>query len=261
VVIVSDDSFVGVFVPKKDEAISFLNTIFATAYTWTIRGELLQESDVCEFEWNRNSKLIRITSYNIMSERNRDALMRDDPSSNQYPSWSYPPRRQLMIDKCKKILDRAEEYATRPELNNDLILVFEGSTLVLRGSFKAAFLYGWMIIETFLAELWDEYVESQKGKPMKDNSPLKNASGSTSNDRISQFANAGKISRTVSNLFHKMRKKRNDIIHNRQSAEEDEAAGCLRVATLIILNRLLNPDSPFLQIEDTKLVALWKCKG
>jgi hypothetical protein len=257
-VIVSDDGFVGVFMPK-DEAVSFLNIIFATAFTWGIRGELLQESDVCEFEWNTNSKLIRITSYDIMSERNRDALMRDDPTSNQYVLWSQPDRLQLKIDHCKTILNRSEDYWTNPELHNDLILIFEGFTLILRGSFRAAFLYGWMIIEIFLGKLWDLYVNSQKGNNPSKGKTLKNSNKLDSKDIICGFATNGTISGTVSNLFHEMRKKRNKIIHARDSVNVDEAYGCVRVATLIILNRLRNPQSPFLEIEKTKLVSLWNC--
>lgn len=44
-VIVSDDGFVGVFMPKEN-AIPFLNTIFGTALTLGYRGELLLESDL-----------------------------------------------------------------------------------------------------------------------------------------------------------------------------------------------------------------------
>lgn len=194
-----------------------------------------------------------------MSERNRDALMRDDPRSNQHKAWSKPKRTQLRIDRCKEILDRAQDYMTNPELHNDLILVFQGFTLVLRGAFRAAFLYGWMIIETFLAKLWDDYVNSQKGKPGQGNAPLKNSSQLAINDIIINFTNAGTISRRLSNLFHKMRKKRNDIVHDRVSVDIDEAAGCLQVATLIIRNRLHNLQSPFLDIENTKLVSIWNC--
>jgi hypothetical protein len=257
-VIVSDDGFIGVFMPKEN-AIPFLNTIFGTALTLGYRGELLLESDLCQFEWDRSSKQIRITSYDIMSERNRDALMRDDPRSNQHKAWSRPKRTQLRIDRCKEILDRAQDYMTNPELHNDLILSFEGFTLVLRGAFRAAFLYGWMIIETFLAKLWDDYVNSQKGKPGQSNTPLKNSSQLAINDIIINFSNTGKISGRVSNLLHKIRKKRNDIVHDRVTVDIDEAAGCLQVVNLIIRNRLQNPQFPFSDIENTKLVSRWNC--
>lgn len=265
-VVVSDDGLVVVFSENKQKALSFLNTIFATALTLGVQGEFLRDKDVCDVQYYGQSKYLWINSYKIPSERMTFCLLRDNPESAQYEDWRHYPRRLLKPDECKKILDRSYEYTTKPELHEDLLLAFEGYTLLIRDSFKGAFLYGWMIIEVFLAQLWEEYVDSQK-RTGDDKKALKDFRSWTGYHHIEIFATIGKISPTVRNLFNRLRKKRNDIVHrkdtahNGESVTKDEAAGCLHVAVVILLNRLKNPDTPFLDLEKTPLVELWKCQN
>jgi hypothetical protein len=256
-VIISDDGFVVVLIKSREEALSFLNTIFATMVTYDVQGEAVQDSDLCGFQWDSNSGLIGIIEYDILSMRVRFSLTRDDPNSNQFSSWRNHPRQRLRIDRWKEILERAYDYTTKPDLHNDLILVYEGYTLLLGGAFKGAYLYGWMIIENFLSKLWETYVESLEGRSIKDKDALTNHNTWTNHHHIEMLSVAGKINKpTVRNLFNRMRKIRNDAMHNRKNISSDEAAGCLRASVVILLNRLNNQD-PFLDLEKSKLVELW----
>jgi hypothetical protein len=255
-IIISDDGFVGVLMPRQ-EAQSLLNTIFATMITHGIQGEVVQDSDLCGFQWDSNSRLIRIIQYDALSWRVRFSLTRDDPNSNQFTSWENHRRTTLTIDKWNKILDRVYDYTTSPDLHNDLILAFEGYTLLFEKAYKPAYLYGWMIIEDFLSKLWETYVESLEGRSSKDKEALTNHNTWTNHHHIEMLSVAGKINKpTVRDLFNKMRKIRNDVVHNRKDISIDEAAGCLYAAVVIMLNRLNNRD-PFLDLEKIKLVELW----
>jgi hypothetical protein len=258
-VLVSDDGLVVVFKQNKLDALSFLNTIFATALTFSIQGEFLQERDVCHIQYYPKSRYLWINSYQIPSERMTFSLLRDNPSSGQHEDWRQYPRRLLKPDEFRRIADRAYEYTTKPELHDDLILAFESFTLLIREAFNGAFLFGWMIVETFLAKLWKEYVESQK-RTSDDKQALRDFRSWTGYHHIEMFAAVGKVNPTVRNLLNRLRKKRNDIVHNRDTVTRDEASGCLRVATVILLNRLKNPDTPFLNLEQTPLVDLWRCR-
>ena len=191
-VIISDDGFVGVLVPKQEEALSLLNTIFATMITHGIQGEAVQDSDLCGFQWDSTSRLIRIIQYDALSWRVRFSLTRDDPGSNQFSSWENHPRTSLSIDIWNKILDRVYDYTTNPDLHNDLILAFEGYTLLFEGAFKGAYLYGWMIIEDFLSKLWETYVEDLEGRSSDDKQALKNRNSWTSYHRIEMLSIAKK---------------------------------------------------------------------
>ncbi len=206
-VIISDDGFVGVFIKSRQEALSFLNTIFATMVTYGVQGETVQDNDLCGFQWDSNSGLIRITEYNILSMRVRFSLTRDDPESNQFSSWGNHPRTRLKIDRWKEILERAYDYTTKPDLHNDLILVYEGYTLLLGGAFKGAYLYGWMIIENFLSKLWETYVESLEGRSRDEKKALTNSKNWTSYHDIEMLSIVGKIKKsTVRKLFNNLTK-------------------------------------------------------
>jgi len=259
-IIVSDDGFVGVFMPEE-EAKSFLNTILATLLTRGIQGQFLQDNDLCGFKWYPDRNQIWLDRISIPSERLLFSLIRDDQNYHLYDLWTKYPRRVLNKDTCKQVLERAFEYTTKPELNKDLILVFEGYTLLFSNANRGAFLYGWMIIETFLEKLWEEYVDSLKDRTRNEKDTLKDYRSWTSHHHIEMFALVGIIQdMTVRNLFNKLRKKRNDIVHKREDVTAEESAGCLRIAMLIILNRLRNEKNPFLELENTQLVELWDCR-
>ncbi len=220
----------------------------------------MEYNDICHFKWFPNLKVLHIDEYHIPSERTMFSLLRDDPNSKQYRDWKYHPRTPLKIDVCKQILDRAFEYTTKPELHDYLILILEGYTLFTKNSYKGTFLYGWMIIETFLAKLWKEYVDSLAGRSKNDKAALKDFRSWTSYHHIEMFSALGKMEdTTVRNLFNQLRKNRNSITHSREDVEEREAVGCLRVSRTILLNRLRN-QSPFLDLEKNELVELWKLK-
>jgi hypothetical protein len=256
-VIISDDGFVGVLIKSREEALSFLNTIFATMLTYGVQGEAVQDSDLCGFQWDSNSGLIGIIEYDILSMRVRFSLTRDDPNSNQFSSWRNHPRQRLRIDRWKEILERAYDYTTKPDLHNDLILVYEGYTLLLGGAFKGAYLYGWMIIENFLSKLWETYVESLEGRSRDEKKGLTNSKNWTSYHDIEMLSIVGKIKNsTVRKLFNNLRKLRNDVVHNRKDISIEEARACLRAAVIIMLNRLRNQD-PFLDLEKNDLVEVF----
>lgn len=111
-----------------------------------------------------------------------------------------------------------------------------------------------MITETFLSKLWEEYVNSLKARTSEERDSLTNHRSWTSHHHVEMFAVIGKINMTVRNLFNKLRKIRNDIVHKKRPVTRDEARGCLRVAIVIILNRL-NSQDPFLNLEQNNLVT------
>ena len=117
-----------------------------------------------------------------------------------------------------------------------------------------------MLIETFVDQVWEEYIESlQRSK--QDKQALKDHRSWTTQHHIEMLSEIGRINPTVRNLLNKLRKKRNDVVHNRESVTDDESYSCLRVAIVIIVNRMNDPKNPFLNIdENNKLVDLWNCR-
>lgn len=130
----------------------------------------------------------------------------------------------------------------------------EGYTLHYKGAFNGAFLYGWMIIETFLAKLWIEYVNLMTDRIPDGKDALRDFRSWTGYHHIEIFYTVGQLTPIVRNLLNKLRKVRNDIIHKRRDVALEESWVCLRVAMVLLLNRLRNPDSHFKDIENIKLL-------
>jgi hypothetical protein len=117
-----------------------------------------------------------------------------------------------------------------------------------------------MIIETLLADLWKEYVNSLEGRAKKDKDTLLRVVRSwTSYHHIEMFAALGRLDEITVRLFHQMRRKRNNITHKREEVKEREAVGCLSAARRTVVNRVRN-QSPFLDLEKNDLIEFWNLK-
>lgn len=247
---VTDDGFVCLMVAQAEDALTQLNTIFATGIAWGIMNEKIISKDLCRCSL-KNGTNIMITDYYIPSERVMFSLQRDE-AGEKLSEWKEYPRRLVNLDTCKGILHMAYWFTLNPNLHNDLMLLFEGYSLYYKDAFVGAFLYGWMIVETFLARLWDEYVDSRDRKN-NDKRALKDFRSWTSYHHIEMFCILGIMAPETRDLFNNLRRKRNQVVHDRIEVNKLEAYNCLNVARKILRNRTKTPDKPFLEITNADI--------
>jgi hypothetical protein len=143
-------------------------------------------------------------------------------------------------------VETAREVTSLPDLYEDLLLLFNG-ILFYRGAFAASFLYDWMIIEAFLGELWEGHIESLQ-RSSRDKNMLEDHSRWTTYHHVEMPSAIAMMDPGTRNLFHRFRKKRNDIIHNKEAVTEEEAFKCLHAGWKILRNRSRNPSDRFLDI-------------
>ena len=103
-----------------------------------------------------------------------------------------------------------------------------------------------MIVETFLARLWDEYVDSLE-RTKNDKDALKDFRSWTSYHYIEMFSVLGKITGETRDILNSSRKKRNQVVHERREVDKQEAYDCLNMARKILRNRIETPDKPFFE--------------
>lgn len=248
-ILISDDGFVGVFTSDKEPARELLNTIFATATTYGIGSEILTSQDVCYFVYDNSENTIFISNSQGPSERTMFSFQRDDPRGERFLHWQeFKHRKGYDPELVKKIFDTVSDYIKNPNIRQDLILLLEGYTLHYREAYRGAYFYGWMLVETFLLKLWEEYVKSSQRSQNDKNSLLDNRSW-TSYHHIEMFSALGKMNSVVRNLLHALRKKRNNLVHEKMDPDNEESFGCLRLAAVMNLNRLRNPHQPFSGVE------------
>ena len=260
-ILITDDGFVGVFNTNKESARYLLNTIFATGVTFGIGSEILTSQDICYFTYDDTQKYILISNSHGPSERTMFAFQRDEAKGEPFYQWQeFKARAGYHPEMIKKILDTVSDYINNPSIRQDLLLLLEGYTLYYRESYRGAYLYGWMLIETFLTKLWEEYVQSLPRSNNDKDSLMDNRSW-TSYHHIEMFTALGKMDSLVRNLLHALRRKRNNLVHEKRDPDKDEAFWCLRLAATIILNKLRTPSEPFSKVNDNKLIEYWDLKN
>jgi hypothetical protein len=171
-------------------------------------------------------------------------------------------RKLAPIQDIKKVLDRSYDYLSaknsKKNVYEDLLLAHEGYTLYYMDAFKGAYVYGWTIIETIIDQMWKEYVITLKIST-DDKNKLKESNHWTAHHQIEMLFALKKIDLTNRNFLTRLRKKRNKVIHDKEKVEWDEAFGCLRLAIVMIINRLLDNIDVFHDPEGNALIKKWNC--
>lgn len=184
----------------------------------------------------------------VIVERNIFSLQRDG-DYKAFENWKTIPRRLMTPTTMQQTIQFADSVLSNQDLHMDLILLFDGFTLYYKGAYTAAYLYGWMMIETFIGKIWDNYIESIN-RSRSDKNTLKDNNRWTTYHHVEMLSVVNKMDDGARDLLHKLRKKRNSIVHDRMEVNEGDARNCLFIADRIIRNRFNNPDTPFVNIHE-----------
>lgn len=253
--IATDDGFIGTLLLDEEKAFEVLNTLFAImSLTWGIPGFVLTKDDLSTFTYSPKEWSLDIHIVKPQVERNMFSFMRDNEVT--YPIWRFiPMRTAITSDQFRTMVFQGYLVLSRhQELNRDLLLLFEGYTLLSKGALNGAYLYGWMMIETFLDELWGQYVDSLN-RSKKEKKSLKHHDGWTSYNQIEVFSLLERIDPDSRVLLNRLRKTRNDIVHKRRNVSVDEANECLGSAFRILRNRSDNSSNPLSNISSNAKTA------
>jgi hypothetical protein len=202
--------------------------------------------ELCNFEWVPESQYIKITGYAFV-ERNILSFQRDIPDKAAFENWKNGLRRLVRPSDMEQMIKFADHVLSNEDMQMDMVLLFDGFTLEYKGAYTAAYLYAWMMIETFLAKIWNEYVD-RTNRSAKDKNTLKDHNRWTTYHHIEMHSAMNKMNDTTRDLMHRLRNKRNSIVHKRYEVNQDEAHQCLLVADKIVRNRFNNPSAPFVDI-------------
>jgi hypothetical protein len=244
-IMVTDDGFVCLFV-EDQKTIDFLNTLFASAnILWGIQGYVARLEELCNFEVVPDTNYIKIVGYTEI-ERNILSLQRDG-DDRAFEIWKNSHRRLITPSMMEQTINFADKVLSNKDLYMDLVLLFDGLTLKYRGAYTAAYLYSWMMIETFLGKIWNEYVDSMD-RSRRDKASLKDHNRWTTYHHIEMLSAVSKMDDATRDLMHRLRQKRNSIIHERRQVSESDARDCLLVADKVLRNRFNDPKTPFLNI-------------
>ncbi len=238
-ILVSDDGFFGVLSINKEAAKKILNIIFATLLVDKKMGaEQISDDDLIPFRWEENTDEISFDQL-LPTQRNHIALERD--SDETFHRLKFFVRNLINEEEVKPLLKVSYEFSKNSELSDDLILLAEGWSLYSAKSFNAAYLYSWMLIEAFLDRLWRSYITTiDRTSDEREN--LKSHRNWSVYHHIEVFSFIDKMNSKTRKLLTHLRRKRNEIIHDRHEATNGDVLNCLETAYRIIRNQLSGRD-------------------
>jgi hypothetical protein len=252
--LVTDDCFIGIVCNEENKVLDILNVIFATMLLYGVGGEIALRKDLCYFHWDQNYSL-NVYQKNGPSERVMFGFSRNN--SNEYKNWlSYNGRKFYTVNLIKKIFDKSLVYYSNDELKDDLLYILNGYTLYYDEQYRGAYLYAWMIIEDFIVKSWEEYT-SLLQISSEDKESRKDFRNWTVYHMIEVFWTINKVNTDLKNLLKKLRKKRNNIVHDRAYVSATDAFCCLRIMALILMNRKKDINNPFINIENDDNISQW----
>lgn len=240
-ILVTDDGMIGILTTERSEALRFLNIVFATAIVENIHlPRLATDLDLFPIIVDNEKNQIKIATLKTTG-RNVISVERDTPGQSH--RVNLVDRQFIPINKAKEWIHASNHNFTRTEFVDDLLLLADGFSLFLDHSYQASFLFGWMLVETFLDRIWDNYVKTldRKGDE-RDN--LKNTRNWSAYHHIEVFSMNGRISNNLRETLVKLRKTRNEIIHARKPISREDAGECCLLALDIISNQIHGKD-PF----------------
>lgn len=211
IVIFDTFGFIGIQTESKEEAINVLNTIFGVSLFFGVKSLSVRESELVLTKFDSVSKSLSSFTSQISN------------SNRPMPGSSHHFRQNaISISSMVEILNIAQTVLLNKKLNELLLLLIDSYTHLCDSEYSPSFIFSWFIVEVHISQLFEKML----------------ADKNISNKRQTKYANHGIWSSStkieVLNLcdilsdeeyldFDKYNKKRNDIVHNGQKVNEDEA--------------------------------------
>jgi len=248
-VLVTEDGFVGVITASKKKAFDYLNVLFATLNTKFCRARYITPKDLVLFFWEEPNKFLEINLQRTFSLRNLFELKRD--SEESFPDWERWPRQEIGTLFMRNMLGFSYRFYKNENIKTDLQLIGEASGMYFDGHFSSGFLSSWIVVESILERLWQDYVATLE-RTKDERNALKNPNSWSVNNFIEVFSFLGKLDEDNRKCLSKLRKLRNDIVHKKKrNVTHEEVWNCLNVAICMVYNQL-NQTNPFEDVKYTK---------
>lgn len=243
-IIVSEDGFICTIMNKTpEEKMKFLNVIFATFTTKFGQSHQMLNDDFSSFSWTEGNNSIEIGHVKgVYSIRNSLEYERGDP--NTFHLWAPMPRTHILKDVLQGIIEQGYRFYQNPEFTQDILLIGEAWSLSYDKMQMGSFLYSWMIIENLIEVRWEKYIDSLT-RSTNEKDFLKNPGAWSVGHYIQNLSFIKAMDDETRQSLNKLRKIRNEIVHDKRAVTYDEAYDCMNVATKLVYNKLNFGDDLF----------------
>lgn len=215
------------------EAAQLLNEIIAVAQIFEIEGSTVSIRDVMTFEYDE--KFEKLISRSFDQSASVRSLIIEDVQKKQsiYEFSEHFDFRRYKKTLFNEILRSAEKITKNKSVTDYLLSFLDAKTHFLIEQYKTSFLLAWIVLEKYIDGVWEETLVSQKISD-KRREKLARSSLWTADDKLEALNLMGLFVNERYNEVIRLKKMRNDIVHEGRNVTKQEAEECLRFSLGII---------------------------
>lgn len=217
----------------QKEVAQLFNEIIAVAQIYEIEGGTVSNRDVMNFEYDEKFENLISRGYNPSSSV-RSLIVEDVQRRQSIYEFS----EHFDFKRYKKTLFnevlRSGEKITKNKSATDYLLSFlDAKTHFLIEQYKTSFLLAWIVLEKYIDAVWEETLVSRKisDKRIK---KLARSSLWTADDKLETLNLMDLFVNERYNEVIRLKKIRNNIVHEGRNVTKQEAEECLRFSLGII---------------------------
>lgn len=214
------------------KAVEIFNTLFGTAMFYGFRWQAVQKKGVQDTKVDEEGGSISRSSTLSMP---RAILDMPDGESLSF----MPPRKEISIDEFKAIVEKSEKIFQEPQLRDKIIFALQAFTHHLNGEHSQAFLLNWILIEQHLSQVLNRHLKEENNVNNDRRSKITDSAHWYASHKIEVLEIVGAIDGVTYEEIDRFRKRRNEIVHNMETASEQESKDMLKLALDFI-----NDDAP-----------------
>lgn len=247
-VVITKDGFVGIDEPNnKAVVLDILNTMFGTSILIEHPFEAATRDDLIEIAIDEDGDITNRTG--SPSTRRRHATPEPWMNSKRNRHRGPPVERKLIDEKyledlCSLTKDIYEDGQMKERINSTL----QAYTHHVNGEYTQAFLLAWISIEQYINDKLDKYLKENKGVNSDRRRNMQRGGHWSASHLIELMEVSDCISGHRYEKITNMRKRRNEIVHDTDSANVDESKEIVNLSFNLIDEQLSDEE------EDTEFV-------
>lgn len=242
-VLISKDGFIAVDQPNDSSAVlEVLNTIFGAS---VLLGKPLQaatQNDLMD---------VAVTDDEIVDRRGDPSLPRVHAEPEPMASLSWSGMRDPLVERdtisteyIDEVMSTSIDIFEREELRNRLNSTLQAYTHHVNGEYTQSFLLAWISIEQYINNELDEYLKEDMSVNSERRRNMQRGGHWSASHLIELMEVSGCISNSRYSKITSMRKRRNEIVHETDSATEEESEEIVNLSFSLIYEGISGDDKP-----------------
>ena len=216
-VLVKKESFIVLCTDNKTKALEILNTVMMVLAFEDLDACIVRERDLSDIEYDSNTR--RIVSVSSSEDASRNELLEEIPDETAEYKTRY-----VELERMEEIFEKASTIYRDRSIAENLVDLLYAITHIKNNEFFQSFVTSWKIIDSHIKKEWSQ----KHGMPKKSKFP---SVYYMINDLTEELKESCVI-------FTKLRKIRNDAVHEEKKITREEARICIEVSEELVLRKL-----------------------